>query len=213
MNRFREQRIKHGYKSQKELADVLFVNQTAVSQWERGVTTPSSQLLVKLSELYGVTTDYLLGHVKEDLASSSLDKHPVSSGVIRIPVLGQIQAGVPMEAIEDVLDWEEIPASWGSGNRQYFGLRVKGDSMYPKYLEGDTVILQKEKTCDNGDDCAVLVNGDAATLKQVFFRDGGAIELRPINPAYPPRTYTPAEIESLPVQVLGIVVELRRKIK
>ena len=60
MNRFREQRIKHGYKSQKELADILFVNQTAVSQWERGITTPSSQLLIKLSELYGVTTDYLL---------------------------------------------------------------------------------------------------------------------------------------------------------
>ena len=61
MNHFREQRIKHGYKTQKALADALFVNQTAVSQWERGVTTPSNQLLVKLSELYGVSTDYLLG--------------------------------------------------------------------------------------------------------------------------------------------------------
>lgn len=66
MNRFREQRIKHGYKSQKELADILFVNQTAVSQWERGITTPSSQLLIKLSELYGVTTDYLLGRDEKE---------------------------------------------------------------------------------------------------------------------------------------------------
>lgn len=213
MNRFREQRIKHGYKSQKELADILFVNQTAVSQWERGVTTPSSQLLVKLSELYGVTTDYLLGNEKKEILSSLPEDHSVSPGVIRIPVLGQIQAGIPMEAIEDVIDWEEVPVAWGSGGRQYFGLQVKGDSMYPKYLEGDTVILRKEKTCDNGDDCAVLVNGDAATLKQVFFRDGGGLEIRPINPAYPPRTYSPAEIESLPVQILGIVVELRRKIK
>ena len=61
MNHFREERIKHGFKTQKELADKLFVNQTAVSQWERGVTTPSSQLLLRLSELYGVSTDYLLG--------------------------------------------------------------------------------------------------------------------------------------------------------
>ena len=61
MNHFREERIKHGFKTQKDLADKLFVNQTAVSQWERGVTTPSSQLLLRLSELYGVSTDYLLG--------------------------------------------------------------------------------------------------------------------------------------------------------
>lgn len=61
MNHFREERIKHGFRTQKDLADKLFVNQTAVSQWERGVTTPSSQLLLRLSELYGVSTDYLLG--------------------------------------------------------------------------------------------------------------------------------------------------------
>ena len=71
MNRFREQRIKHGYKSQKELADILFVNQTAVSQWERGITTPSSQLLIKLSELYGVTTDYLLGRDEKESTTPS----------------------------------------------------------------------------------------------------------------------------------------------
>ena len=85
--------------------------------------------------------------------------------------------------------------------------------MYPKYLEGDTVILRKDSICDNGDDCAVLVNGDAATLKQVLLREDGAVELRPVNPTYPPRTYSPAEVESLPVQVIGVVVELRRKIK
>ena len=71
MNRFREQRRKHGYKSQKELADILFVNQTAVSQWERGITTPSSQLLIKLSELYGVTTDYLLGRDEKESTTPS----------------------------------------------------------------------------------------------------------------------------------------------
>lgn len=118
-----------------------------------------------------------------------------------------------MDAIEDILDWEEVPASWASGGREYFGLRVKGDSMYPKYLEGDTVILRRDSICDSGDDCAVLVNGDAATLKQVILREDGAVELRPVNPTYPPRTYSPAEVESLPVQVIGVVVELRRKIK
>ena len=109
---------------------------------------------------------------------------------VRVPVLGTVPAGIPLEAIEDILDWEEIPASWASGNRQYFGLRVKGDSMYPRYLEGDTVILRKETTCESGDDCAVLVNGEEATLKQVMIRGDGSLELRPTNPAYPPRIYT-----------------------
>ena len=192
--------------SQKDLAAQLFVSPQAVGKWEREEATPNPETLRRLSELFDVSADYLLGR------EMSRNGSPASHA-LRVPVLGVIQAGVPMDAIEDILDWEEVPASWGSGGREYFGLRVKGDSMYPKYLEGDTVILRKQPTCDSGDDCAVLVNGDAATLKQVFLREDGAVELRPVNPTYPPRTYSPAEIESLPVQVIGVVVELRRKIK
>ena len=177
------------------------VGASFISDIKRG-QTPSVAKVQILADYLGVTTSELLGE-----ASGS------SSSGIRVPVLGTIPAGIPLEAIEDILDWEEVPAAWGSGGRQYFGLRVKGDSMYPRYLEGDTVILRKETTCESGDDCAVLVNGDAATLKQVMIRGDGSLELRPTNPAYPPRIYSPAEIESFPVQIIGVVVELRRKIK
>lgn len=169
---------------------------------KRKGTMPSVEKIRLLANYLGVTTSELLG---ETPGSSS-------SGV-RIPVLGTIPAGIPLDAIEDILDWEEIPAAWATGDRQYFGLRVRGDSMYPRYLDGDTVILQKETTCESGDDCAVLVNGSEATLKQVMIKGDGSLELRPTNPAYPPRTYSPAEIESIPVQIIGVVVELRRKIK
>lgn len=173
-----------------------------INQIERRGSMPSIEKVQLLADYLGVTTSELLGETPG-----------ASSAGVRIPVLGTIPAGIPLDAIEDILDWEEIPAGWGSGDRQYFGLRVKGDSMYPRYLEGDTVILQKEKTCESGDDCAVLVNGEEATLKQVMIRGDGSLELRPTNPAYPPRIYSPAEIESLPVQIIGVVVELRRKIK
>ena len=83
MNRFREQRLRAGYKSQADLAKLLFVNQTAVSQWERDVTTPSPPILLKLSQLYGVSTDYLLG---KDAATEN------QKG-IKIPVLGDVAAG------------------------------------------------------------------------------------------------------------------------
>lgn len=58
--------MKNGYATQASLAKVLFVNQTAVSQWERGVTTPSPAILLKLSSMYGVSTDYLLGNKLSD---------------------------------------------------------------------------------------------------------------------------------------------------
>ena len=177
------------------------VGASFISDINRG-QTPSVTKVQMLADYLGVTTSELLG----ETAGST-------SAGIRVPVLGTIPAGIPIDAVEDILDWEEIPASWTSGSREYFGLRVKGDSMYPRYLEGDTVILRKQSTCDSGDDCAVLVNGEAATLKQVMLRENGSLELRPVNTAYSPRVYTAAEIASLPIQIIGVVVELRRKIK
>ena len=177
------------------------VGASFISDINRG-QTPSVSKVQLLADYLGVTTSELLGE-----ASGT------SPGAVRISVLGTIPAGIPIDAVEDILDWEEIPASWTTGDREYFGLRVKGDSMYPRYLEGDTVILRKQSTCDSGDDCAVMVNGNDATLKQVILRGDRGLELRPVNTAYPPKSYSPAEIESLPVQIIGVVVELRRKIK
>ncbi|MEQ2615653.1 S24 family peptidase, partial [Intestinimonas aquisgranensis] len=131
---------------------------------------PSVEKIRLLANYLGVTTSELLG-----------EETGASPGAVRISVLGTIPAGIPIDAVEDVLDWEEIPASWTTGDREYFGLRVKGDSMYPRYLEGDTVILRKQNTCDSGDDCAVLVNGNDATLKQVILRGDRGLELRPVN--------------------------------
>lgn len=198
-----------------------------ISDVNRG-RTPSIEKVQRLADYFGVTTSQLLGEdplpdgilnrEKRERSKSlplvpTLESKIETHSGVRIPVLGTIPAGIPLDAIEDILDWEEIPAAWATGDRQYFGLRVRGDSMYPRYLDGDTVILQKETTCESGDDCAVLVNGAEATLKQVMIKGDGSLELRPANPAYPPRTYSPAEIESIPVQIIGVVVELRRKIK
>lgn len=129
-----------------------------------------------------------------------------------IPVLGSVPAGVPLEAIEDIVGWEEIPKNWLVGNREYFALRVRGDSMYPEYLDGDVVIVRKQPTCDSGDDCVVIINDKDATLKRVHIFNNH-IELKAINKMYGRRKYTNEEVHSLPVTILGIVVEMRRKKK
>lgn len=206
--------------SQKELANLLEISPQTITDWKNGKSNSFAKKLHLIAPELGVTVSWLLSGAEskgtEGIIKAEQDRlYKTMPGIrsIRVPILGAIPAGVPLEAIEDILDWEEIPLDWAAGGREYFGLKVKGDSMYPKYLDGDTVILRKQGTCDSGDDCAVMVNGNEATLKQVFLRDDGGLETRPLNPSYPPATYSSDDISKLPVSIAGVVVELRRKIK
>ena len=137
-------------------------------------------------------------------------------------VYGTIPAGIPMECIEDIIDTEEISADMLKGGKQYFGLKVKGHSMEPEYLDGDTLILEKVDDCDSGDDCVVMVNGNDGTFKRVFKNEEQkTITLQPLNmslddsgkPLYEPITFTEQQIIDLPVRIIGVVVEFRRKKK
>ena len=82
--------------------------------------------------------------------------------------------------------------------------------MSPEYLDGDTIILEKVDDCESGQDCVVMVNGNDGTFKRVFKNETGII-LQPLNPEFQPLIYTNEQIKSLPVRVIGKVVELRRK--
>ena len=200
MNRLRDLRIKNGYKTQAELASALFVNQTAVSQWERGATTPSPPILIKLSQMYGVSVDYLLGE----------DTDGAGSIGISIPVYASVAAGLPIEAIENIVDYEEIDSALAATG-EFFGLRVKGCSMEPRIKEGDVVIVRKQETADTGDTAIVMVNGNEATIKRIKIETSG-LSLIPNNPAYDIKYYSADDIKRLPVQIIGKVVELRAKL-
>lgn len=201
MNRLKELRKGKGL-TQVELAKQIGIGQSGYSDWERGITRIDSESLAKLSALFSVSVGYILGEDENDRESFR-----------RVPVLGSVPAGIPIEAIEDIIEWEEIPASMCAGDKEYFALEVKGDSMWPDYLPGDIVIVQRQPCCESGDVCVVYVNGYDATLKQVKVDENGYVSLIPQNPEYPPRTYSPDEVQSLPVTICGVVVELRRKIQ
>lgn len=149
--------------------------------------------------------------VNQDLPSTYKDNNTTHNSAV-VFVYGTIPAGIPMECIEDILDTEEIPANMLKGGKEYFGLKVKGNSMEPDYLDGDTLILEKADDCESGDDCVVMVNGNDGTFKRVFKNESGII-LQPLNPTYSPTIYTNEQIENLPVRILGIVNEIRRKKK
>lgn len=199
MERLKTLRVEKGL-YQKDIASFLGVDRTTYVKYERGDSEPSFEIISKLANFFEVSIDYLLGNDR-----------PSHKG-IKIPVLGSIPAGVPIEAIEDILDWEEIPESWTAGGKEYFCLKIKGNSMYPKYLDGDTVIFLRAATCDSGQDAAVMVNGDNATFKKVIKRADGVM-LQPINVTeFEPLFYSNEEIETLPVCVIGVAKEIRRTV-
>lgn len=184
---------------QETLAQKLGVQRATISMYERDKRTPSPEVLKKYAQIFNVTLDYILNH-------KSLTK---GKDYTTINVYGLVPAGIPLEAIEDIIDTEDISYSDGySPYEEYMGLRVDGDSMYPDYLPGDTIIIEITPDCESGEDCVVYVNGYDATLKTVIKNNDGTITLKPINPEYPPKTYNPKKEE---IKILGVVKEIRRK--
>lgn len=122
------------------------------------------------------------------------------------------QHGIPIEAIEDITDFEEIPAVWLNGDKQFFGLTIKGNSMAPVYQTGDTVIFERANDCESGSHCAVMVNGDDVTFKKVIKTEAGVI-LKPLNEdEFEPKFYSNKEIKELPLRIVGVAKEIRRKL-
>ncbi|MBF1637610.1 MAG: helix-turn-helix domain-containing protein [Prevotella sp.] len=184
--------------TQQQLADIAGVTDKAVSTWENGSAEPRMGALQRIADYFGI-------------AKSSLIEDPENADAnsCKIPVLGQVAAGIPISAVEDILDYEEIPATWKTQG-EFFALKIKGDSMEPRMISGDVVIVRQQSTAESGDTVVVLVNGDSATCKRLEKTDSG-IMLVSTNIKYPPLFFTPKEVDSLPVTILGKVVELRQK--
>lgn len=202
-NRLKQLREEKGL-SQSEVAKIIGVGRTTYLKWENGENQPTRKL-DQLSQFFGVSIDYLLG--KSDV--KNIKSKNLHSRGIRIPVLGRVVAGIPIEAVEEILDYEEITPELAATG-EFFALQVKGDSMLPKLEEGDVVIVKKQEDVETGDIAIVLVNGDEATIKQVKKVDGG-IMLYGFNPdVYEPHFYSNQQIQELPVRILGKVIESRR---
>ena len=202
MNNRLEQLLKEKGMSQRDLAKILHSSQPAISNWINGKRQLNPLLLKQISEIFGTSIDYLLG--KTD------DPSPTKREGYRIPVLGRVEAGIPLDAIEDIIDWEEIDPDLLKDGSEYVALQIHGDSMLPRMADGDVVIIRIQEDCDSGDIAVVIVNGDQATCKKIKKTPEGVM-LIPLNPAFETMFYSNDEIEKLPVRILGKVVELRAK--
>ena len=198
MNRIKELRKKLGYTLEK-LSKLINVAPNTLSQYELERREAPYDTIKKLSSIFNVSIDYLLGE----------DPKEHKKG-IRIPVLGTIPAGIPIEAIEDVIDYEEISEEMASRG-DFFALKVKGDSMLPTIRDGDIVIIRQQDDAESGKICVVMVNGYDATLKEIKKEPNG-IWVLPHNPNcdFKPTFYSRQEVIELPVRIVGVAVEIRR---
>ena len=164
--------------------------------------TIKSDRVVELSEYFGVSTDYILKGGENTLQRVELD-----SDTVKIKVLGRVAAGVPIEAVEEIIGEETISRKMANSG-EYFGLRISGDSMEPTIHHGSIVIVRQQDDVENGEIAIVIVNGNDATCKRIEKFDNG-IMLVPINTEYEEKFYSNEEIESLPVKIIGKVVQAR----
>ena len=196
--------------SQVDFATKINVSKQTLYKYENNlITNIPSDKIEAVAKLGHVSPTYLMGwNISENPISSDKNNNinikSISKGV-KINVLGRVAAGLPIEAVENIIDTEEI-AKTGD----FFGLLIRGDSMTPSICNGDIVIVRQQDDAESNEVVIATINGTDAVCKRLRkYKDG--IELLSNNPSYEPLNFSNEEIADKPVKILGKVVELRRK--
>lgn len=175
--------------TQTELARRLHTQKQTIYKYENDIITniPYDKI-VRAADYFGVTPSYLMGwsdnpHAGNEIIENNTPCHTY-------PIIGEVAAGFGAEATEEETgDYEQIPLEWmrGYSPKDFFVLRVKGNSMYPRYIDGDRVLVLRTRSVDSGAVAVVIYDGDQGTLKKVVYNGNeGYIDLIPYNPEYSP---------------------------
>ena len=196
-DRIKERRIALGW-TQEELADRMgYKTRSSINKIELGIQDIPQSKISEFARVMATTEAYLLEWT---------DEQPTDSR--RVPVYGRVAAGIPIEAIENIVDWEEIPAEW---HGEYGCLTIKGDSMSPRILDGDRVIVKRQDDAESGDIVIAIINGNDGVCKKLIKHESG-ITLQSLNPTYEPMYFSRDSLEQVPVLIWGKVVELRGRV-
>ena len=194
--------IKNRYKSIAAFCRVVNLPETTIgSMLTRGFANSKTQNVIMVCNELNIDIEALYdGKIKE-----KINKKPEP---INIPVLNKISAGHLMYAEQDIIDYVQITKEMAKKG-EYFALEINGDSMYPELKNGDIALFIKQSICENGNICAVIVNGDEATVKKVSVNKNG-LTLIPINPDYEVMSFSDEEIKQFPITIAGKLVKTLR---
>lgn len=184
--------------TQQELADDLNISQQQIARYENNQRQFKQDFLFTLANYFKISINEFFPPTKYDNAE------PITN-TVKIAIYGSIKAGIPLESQNDIIDYMEISKEWVKGNKKIFGLKISGDSMTPKYDDGDIVLFEQTNDIETykNKDCAVMINGTLSTFKKLTINDSGMI-LQPYNTDYDIMIYSKEDVEKLPIVVLGV---------
>jgi len=224
MNRIKELRKQKGI-TQEELGRILDVGKATISNYESEKRQLTADILQKLAEYFGVSTDEILGldNAKPEPIGKPVDpaefppkaliRQPLpdlENETALIPILGSVRAGYDYIAEQEILGWLKVEEAFPEAHPQAFALYVKGDSMAPEIRHNDIAICLSDQEIRDNDVAVICINGDEGTVKRVRYEDGG-ITLVPANPRYKAHHYSAEDVESLPVILQAKVIEIRHQ--
>jgi len=199
------QNIKHYMKAfgidRKEFCNRLGFKYSTVTDWLNAEKYPRIDKIEMMANFFSIN--------KADLVEPHNSIPTVHAGY-KIPVLGRVAAGVPIEAVEEILGYEYLDDKYKNDGCSYFALRIEGRSMEPTIMDGDTVIVRQQSYIESGQIAIVLVDGEDATAKQVKESPDGITLIGHNAAVYTPQFYSAQEIRDLPIKIIGRVIEVRR---
>jgi len=197
--------------SQQNLADEIGVDRSTISRIENDEIETTIDNAIKIAKVFEIS---LVDLINKDLRFDNADIIEIEQNVEMIPVYGTIKAGIPIESQTDIIDYIDIPKSWAKNGKKYYGLKISGDSMSPKYQENDIVVFEFNEDVEQykNKDVAVMINGTESTFKKILINEQGIV-LVPYNNNYDMMMFSKEQVEQLPIKVVGIAREKRTKIE
>ncbi len=217
-----EAKLKEYDIKQNELAKILNISESTVGKWILGKSMPRTMgLIQQIADYFHVGKSYFLEESpsprpsKQDATplppADGLPVIPIDDRNFRVPVVGRVAAGQPIVADEEIIGYEYIDNKYSKDGHEYFGLRIVGKSMEPTIMDGDIVIVRRQDYVENGEIAIVLIDGEEATAKEVKESPEGITLIGHNAAVYTPHFYSAREVQDLPVQVIGRVVQLVRR--
>lgn len=194
--------MKINNKDRNDLSRDLDLPYTTITSWCKGEFYPRIDKIEILANYFDIK--------KSDLVENKEKSDILGNAVISIPVLGTVKAGYDYLAQENWIGTVDVETSLVGNGEDYFALKIHGDSMSPVFVEDDIVIIKKQNDFESGDIVVAIINGNEATIKKGKKNDN-SILLQPLNPSYEPLIFTNSEMKTIPVEIIGIVKQLKRE--
>ena len=197
--------------SAAELSRISKVNEGAISQYRAGKYKASQRSLDKLARALNVSIPWLMGAdvpMTDEPTAPTLPSPTITEDTVTFPVITSVAAHYDGVSIDESTTGEkiEVPRAYLKGRKaeEFCAMRVRGDSMFPAFQNGDVVLVLRQSTMNHSGEIGVISYGDdEMTIKRINYVDGEDwLELVPLNPAYPPRRIEGVDLESC--HVIGI---------